>query len=69
MKNIIKGDKGAAEFLNVTLSTVQNWRRSGIIPFAKIGGKIYYDAGKLKDLVKNDTKMVYKEKGVYKYKK
>lgn len=37
----------ACELLNVTSRTMQNYRDNGIIPFSKVGSKIYYKQGDL----------------------
>ena len=37
----------AAEILNVTLRTLQNYRDNGILSFSQIGSKIYYKSSDL----------------------
>ena len=36
---------------NVTSRTLQRWRDEGIIPFRKLGGRIYYHAQQVDDLM------------------
>ena len=36
---------------NVTSRTLQRWRDEGIIPFRKLGGRIYYHAQHVDDLM------------------
>ncbi len=35
-------NKEVCEMLSITLKTMQNYRDKGIIPFSKIGSKLYY---------------------------
>lgn len=38
---------------SVTGRTLQRWRRERIIPFKKLGGKIYYLAEEVEELMRN----------------
>lgn len=40
-------NKEAAEILNVTLRTLQNYRDNGILSFSQVGSKIYYKVAEL----------------------
>lgn len=42
------------QLFNVTSRTLQRWRAEGIIPYKKLGGKIYYLANKVDDLMEDD---------------
>jgi Helix-turn-helix domain len=56
MEKMIIGDGNAANYLCVTKRTIINWRNNGIIPFKKIGDKIYYNIDNLDELVgKNNS--------------
>lgn len=42
------------QLFNVTSRTLQRWRAEGIVPYKKLGGKIYYLAHKVDDLMEDD---------------
>ena len=37
--------------LNVSIRTLHNWRKNGVLPFLKIRGKIYYKSSDLERLL------------------
>ncbi len=39
------------ELFKVSLRTLQRWRDDGIIPFKKVGGKIYYLSDKVDEMM------------------
>lgn len=39
------------QLFNVCSRTLQRWRDEGIVPYKKVGGKIYYLAQKVDDLM------------------
>lgn len=39
---------------SVTARTLQRWRDDGIVPFKKLGGRIYYHAQQVDDLMMGD---------------
>lgn len=45
---LVKGQ--LMELFHVTERTLYNWRKKGILPFAKVGGCIYYKLGDLRKL-------------------
>ena len=51
-EDLIQGDKSAAEFLNVSKSTVFNWRKSRQIPFKRINGRIFFSKAELVSAMK-----------------
>lgn len=42
------------QLFNVSLRTLQRWRDEGIIPFKKVGGKIYYLSDKVDEMMNGD---------------
>ncbi len=42
------------ELLNISPGTLQHMRVSGILPFTKIGGTIYYDHGEINELLQKN---------------
>ena len=41
------GDKSAAEYLGCAKLTVQNLRKSGVLPFYRLGRKVYFISSEL----------------------
>jgi hypothetical protein len=37
--------------MHISERTLQNWRRKGVLPYYKIGGKIYYKESELNSMV------------------
>lgn len=48
---MIISDGNAANYLCVTKRTIINWRNKGIIPYKKVGDKIYYNIDQLDKLI------------------
>ena len=42
------------EILKISPRTLQNFRDNGVLPFSKIGGKIYYKASDVEQLLKDN---------------
>jgi len=40
--------------LEISPGTLQNFRINGTIPFSKLGGIIYYDEGKINEILENN---------------
>lgn len=38
----VLSNRRAMEYLDVSKSTLQRWRDSGLLPYSKIGGSVYY---------------------------
>ena len=49
-------NKQAMEYLHVSRSTLQRWRKSGQLPYRKVEGKILYTKSDLKQLLKSALK-------------
>lgn len=43
------------QLFNVTSRTLQRWRDEKVVPFKKLGGKIYYLAQKVDDLMEEES--------------
>ena len=43
------------QLFNVTSRTLQRWRDDHVVPFKKLGGKIYYLAQKVDDLMEEES--------------
>lgn len=39
------------QMLHIKVETLKNWRRSGVIPYSKLGGKLYYNLLEIKQLL------------------
>jgi hypothetical protein len=46
------------KMLGISPGTLQTFRNTGKIPFTKVGGLIYYDAGKIDQILANQMKTV-----------
>lgn len=45
------------QLLNIKKTTLKKWRRSGIIPFSKIGGKVFYSLKEIESLLSRNTRL------------
>jgi hypothetical protein len=45
-------NEAAAKIFNVTLQTLYNWRKKGVIKFIKTGGKVYYSREEISSKIK-----------------
>ncbi len=45
------------QWMNISDRTLQTWRKEGILPFTKIGAKIYYRKSDLLLLLFNNTQL------------
>ena len=43
------------QLFNVSSRTLQRWRDEGVVPFKKLGGKIFYLAKKVDQLMEQDN--------------
>ena len=48
------------QLFNISDKTLINWRNTGLIPYSKIGGSIYYNLSDVKQLIQ-DTKITKKK--------
>lgn len=56
------------EVFNVKRGTVHNWCRKGIVKFIKIGGKTYFDANDVDDLIEKCKQLMVPGEGSKKIK-
>lgn len=56
-QNLIQSDnewldgQEVMQMLHIKVETLKNWRRSGVIPYSKLGGKLYYNLPEIKQLL------------------
>ena len=53
-KDIFLDNQEFLQLMNISKRTAQTWRDEGIIPFRKLGGRIYYHAQQVDDLMMGD---------------
>ena len=54
--NEVFTNRQAMEYLHVSRSTLQRWRKNGQLPYRKVEGKILYTKSDLKQLLKSAAK-------------
>ncbi|MBN2743983.1 MAG: helix-turn-helix domain-containing protein [Marinilabiliaceae bacterium] len=47
--------KEVLKLLNISAGTLQQMRNNGTMPFSRIGGTIFYDSEKIKQLIQEST--------------
>lgn len=57
--------KEAAEMLHISLVTIYNYQREGIIPYARIGGRIYFKKGDIMEAIDNQIAERHRKWGSY----
>lgn len=45
----------------IALGTLQRWRKAGVLPYYKVGGKIFYRESDLSELLRKNRKPVIKQ--------
>ncbi len=50
----ILDNQDVLQLLKISSRTLQSYRDNGILPFSKVGGKIYYQMVDVRDLVKKN---------------
>ena len=59
-KNIMKneliqwaGVRDTAKHLGVSERTIHKWKRKGLLPYTRMGGRIFFDLGKVDETLKS----------------
>jgi len=55
------GDKAAAQYLGCAKLTVQNLRKSGVLPFYRLGRKVYFISSELDATLKVSARKFHKK--------
>lgn len=48
---------------NISKRTLQRWRSNGILPYYKIGGKIFYNENEVKEVMEKHKRTYNKQNG------
>ncbi|MGZ8890813.1 MAG: helix-turn-helix domain-containing protein [Nitrososphaeraceae archaeon] len=48
--------EGACKFLNISKTTLCDWKKKGIVPYFKLGKRVYFEKAKLIEAGKNHEK-------------